>query len=244
MDRSVYVKWLAGLTVAIFLGFIAGRQQQLIESQREILSEIQDLKSSPQLQAVAETTAEQPDFTLSIENAAIKGDATAKVVLIEFSDFECPYCGRYVRESYPQIDRDYVATGKIRYVFRHFPLASIHPRAVKAAEAGECARLQEKFWPLHDRLFANQKSLERPALVEHARAAGLDVKSFETCLDGQASAAILADLKAGSRAGISGTPTFFLGLAQNDGSVHVVEKLTGAKPYAAFQSVLDRLLTR
>jgi len=243
MDRSIYVKWLAGLTIAIFLGFIAGRQQQLMESQREILSEIQDLKSSPQLVS-AETPSEQPDFTMPIENAAVKGDAKAKVVLIEFSDFECPYCGRYVRETYPQIDRDYVATGKIRYVFRHFPLASIHPRAVKAAEAGECARLQGKFWPLHDRLFANQRALERPALVDHARAAGLDVKSFETCLDGQASSAILADLNAGTRAGITGTPTFFLGFAQNDGSVHVVEKLTGAKPYAAFQSVLDRLLTR
>jgi protein-disulfide isomerase len=179
---------------------------------------------------------------LSIEGAAIKGNTNAMLTLIEFSDFECPYCARYVRDSYPQVERDYVSTGKVQYVFRHFPLTDIHPRAMKAAEAGECGRIQGKFWPLHDRLFANPKLLEPASLMDHAREAGLDMKSFETCLNGQAAPAVRADLDAGNRAGITATPTFFFGFVQPDGSVRVVEKLVGARQYSAFQSVLDRLL--
>ncbi len=241
-------RWLGGVAIAVFLGFVAGRQQQIADSQREILRQIEELKTLPQLRTAqapspqAAPPAALPDFTLGIEDAARMGNANARLTLIEFSDFECPFCGSYVRESYPRLERDYVSTGKIQYVFRHFPLVGLHPRAMKAAEAGECARLQGKFWPLHDRLFANQKSLEPSSLVTHARAVGLDMKSFETCLDGQAASAVRADIGAGSRAGISGTPTFFLGFAQEDGSVHVVEKIVGAKPYAAFQSVLDRML--
>jgi len=240
MDLSNIGKWLLGIGIAVLLGFIAGRQQQLVVSQRDILREIQHLKTSapPAVPAVA-----APDFTLRIDDAATKGNANAKVTLIEFSDFECPYCGRYVQESFPQIERDYVATGKVRYVFRHFPLAQIHPRAVKAAEAAECARQQEKFWPFHDRLFANQKALDRTSLVDHARALGLEMKSFETCLDGKATSTVLADLNTGARAGIAATPTFFLGFAEPDGSIRVVNKLVGAKPYAEFKAALDKLLT-
>ena len=238
MERSTLVRLVVGVAIAVFLGFVAGRQQQLVDSQREILRELQELKA-----AQAKTpSAASPDFKLSIQNAAVKGNPDAALTVVEFSDFECPYCGRYMRETHPQLERDYIATGKIRYVFRHYPLTGPHPHAMKAAEAGECGRVQGKFWPLHDRLFANQKKLEPPSLVDHARAAGLDMKAFETCLNGQAVAAVQADLDAGNRAGISATPTFFFGFAQKDGSVHVVEKLVGAKPYAAFQTVLDRLL--
>jgi protein-disulfide isomerase len=239
MDRSTLAKLLVGVAIAVLLGFIAGRQQQLVDSQREILREIQELKTSPTRQAAAPAPL---DFNLSVEGAAVKGNASASLTVIEFSDFECPYCARYVRESYPQLERDYVSTGKIRYAFRHFPLTGLHPHAMKAAEAGECGRSQGKFWPLHDRLFANQKSLEPASLLDHARAAGLDLKAFEACLEGQAAAVVQADLDAGNRAGISATPTFFLGFAQKDGSIRIVEKLVGAKPYAAFQSVLDRML--
>jgi protein-disulfide isomerase len=238
MERSTLVRLLVGVAIAVFLGFVAGRQQQLVDSQREILRELQELKAS---QAKAPSPA-SPDFNLSIQDAGMKGNTKAALTVVEFSDFECPYCGRYMRETHPQLERDYVDTGKIRYVFRHYPLTGPHPHAMKAAEAGECGRVQGKFWPLHDLLFANQKKLEPASLLDHARSAGLDMKAFETCLNGQAAAAVQADLDAGTRAGISATPTFFFGFAQKDGSVHVVEKLVGAKPYAAFQSVLDRLL--
>jgi protein-disulfide isomerase len=239
MERSALIKLFVGVAIAVFLGFVAGRQQQLVDTQQEILRQIQELKTPSSGQAAAEARL---DFNLSVDGAPTKGNTNAKLTLIEFSDFECPYCGRYVREAYPQVERDYVSTGKIRYVFRHFPLAGLHPRAMKAAEAGECGRIQGKFWPLHDQLFANQKALEPPALVTYARAAGLETKPFETCLNGEAASKVRTDLEAGARAGITATPTFFFGFAQDDGSIHVVEKLVGAKQYSAFQSVLDRML--
>jgi protein-disulfide isomerase len=243
MERSTLAKWLCGILVAVVLGFLAGRQQQIADNQREILEQIQELKMQSEFKSAQVPSQPSPlEFNLSIEGSASKGDADAKLILIEFSDFECPFCGRHAQESYPRIDRDYVETGKIRYVFRHFPLSSLHPRAMKAAEAGECARMQGRFWPLHDRLFAHQKALDPPSLAEHARAAGLDMNPFESCLEGKAAPAVRADLDAGTRAEISATPTFFLGFAQPDGSVRVVERFVGAKPYAAFQSVLDKLL--
>lgn len=250
MERSALVKWVFIGAAVVFLGLVAGRQQQIVNSQNEILKQIQELKGSPvgraaqapQAPAAPAAPAAPPDFNMRIDGSASKGSDKAKLTLIEFSDFECPFCGNYVRDSYPKLEQDYVNTGKIRYVFRNFPLESIHPRALKAGEAGECARVQGKFWQLHDRLFANQKALEPAALLEHAKSVGLDMKAFGSCLEGQATAKLRADLDAGRSAGISGTPTFFLGYSQPDGSVHVVEKLVGARPYASFQATLDKML--
>ena len=236
MDRSTVIKLLAGLAIAILLGFFAGRQQQLINNDREILRQLEELR----------TALQQPadNFNLKIDGAAMKGAASARLAMIEFSDFECPFCGRYFHESYPRIDSDYVNTGKIRYVFRHFPLVSLHPRAMKASEAAECAQRQEKFWPLHDVLFSNQKALEPASLMDHARAAGLEMKTFETCLNGQAAPTVLADMDLGTRAGIMATPTFLLGFVQEDGSVQVVQRIVGARPYEDLKAVLDSMLSK
>jgi protein-disulfide isomerase len=235
MERSTLAKWLAGLAIAVFLGFVAGRQQQILNNDQEILKMIRELRSKPQ-------EALQQEFNLKIEGSAAKGNPDAKLVMVEFSDFECPFCERYVRETYPKVDRDYISTGKVRYVFRHFPLVEIHPHALKAGEAGECARRQDMFWGLHDRLFANPKQLDRNALVEHARATGVQMGPFETCLDGQAAQTVLADLEIGTKAGITGTPTFLLGFPQKDGSVRVVDRILGARPYESFQETLEKLL--
>src|SRR6185436_20936742 len=94
--------------------------------------------------------ADVPNFDLTLAGAATKGRASAPLVMLEFSDFECPFCGRYSRETYPQVQREYVDTGKVRYVFRHTPIERIHPQAMKAAEAAECAGTQGKFWEMHD----------------------------------------------------------------------------------------------
>ena len=240
--------WLGGVAVVVFLGFVAGRQQQIVDSQMEILRQLQQIQSSPEgTQAVQRTPQPAsppapPDFMMNIDGAAVKGRADAKLTLIEFSDFECPFCGRYMSDTYPQLTREYVDTGKVRYVFRHFPLERIHLKAFKAGEAAECARVQGEFWPMHDRMFADQQSLAESELVVHARTIGLDVPAFQACLNGQATAKVRADLDAGARAGMTGTPTFFIGFEQADGSVHVVEKLVGAQPFVEFQSVLDRML--
>ena len=113
-----------------------------------------------------------PSSVQSISDAAMKGSADAAVVLIEYADFQCPYCGQFARQILPEIEKRYVSTGKLRVVFRHMPLQEIHPQAVMAAETAECARQQGKFWQVHDALFADQR-LDEASLVEKARTNGV-----------------------------------------------------------------------
>lgn len=136
-------------------------------------------------------------------------------------------------------------TGKLRYVVRDFPLESIHPHATKAAEASHCAGDQGKYWEMHDLLFANQRALGASDLPGHARTLGLDAKKFQDCLDGGAHAArVRRDLADGQKAGVRGTPTFFLGVIEGNGKVRVVQVLRGAQPATAFKTAIDAALSQ
>ena len=184
-----------------------------------------------------------PAEPIGIEGSVSRGSASARVTIVEFSDFQCPFCGRFSRETFDQLDRDYIATGKVRYVFRHFPIEKIHPSAFKAALVGECARQVGKFWELHHRLFANQQALGDLDLLNHAKAVGIDGAGFQSCVvTPAATARVRQDLQEGARAGITGTPTFFLGVVQKDGRLKALRKLPGAVPYAFFKSAIDSLL--
>ena len=144
----------------------------------------------------------------------------------------------------PRIEKDYVKPGKIRYSVREFPLEQIHPQAFKAAEAALCAGDQGKYWEMHVRLFEQQKALGEAELPGHARAVGLDEAAFTKCLAGGRHAErVRADLAEGQKAGVRGTPMFFIGVIDDAGtSVKVVRALRGAVPYANFQSALDAVL--
>lgn len=144
----------------------------------------------------------------------------------------------------PQIEKDYIKTGKVKYVVRDFPLESIHPQAFKAHEAANCAGDQGKYWEMHDRLFTNQKALGLKALPGHAEVVGLDLPTFEACLSsGKHSSEIRADLAEGIKAGVRGTPTFLLGLTEpNASKVKATRIIRGAQPYFRFKQVIDRLL--
>ena len=160
-----------------------------------------------------------------------RGPADAKVTIVEFSDFQCPFCGR----EYPVIEKlmkDY--DGKVRLVFRHYPL-DFHPFAEKAAEAGACAADQGKFWELHDKMFTNQGKLAVEDLKGYAKSVGVDAAKFDQCLDsGEKKPAVEDDQKAGTEAGVSGTPAFFInGIFIN-----------GAQPYDQFKQTIDRELKR
>ena len=194
--------------------------------------------------APAAAPAAPADLTLAITGAPVKGSATAKVTLIEFSDYQCPFCGRHVRDTYGQIDRDYVKTGKVRYAFRNLPLESIHPQAFKAHEAALCAGDQGKYWEMHDQLFANQTALDSASLAGYARTAAVDEARFKACLTGGTHASrIRDDLSEATRLGARGTPTFFIGLTvPGDPNVKVVRILRGAQPYAAFREAIDSVL--
>ena len=187
-------------------------------------------------------SAPRATIELAIDGAPSRGRADAKLTMVEFSDFQCPFCGRFTRETRGQLEREYVDTGKVRMVFRNFPLQNIHPNAIKAAEAAECAQRQSKFWEMHARLFANQQALADADLVRDAQAIGVDVPSFRQCFAGEAVTRIRMDLNEGARAGVTGTPTFFIGKPVKDGTIHVVQEIVGAQPYAAFKSALDAAL--
>ena len=120
------------------------------------------------------------NVVLDLGNNPSQGQATAKLTLIEFSDFQCPFCGRHARDTAPQIDKEYVSTGKVRHVFLNYPLESMHKVAFKAAETTNCAGEQGKYWEMNHRLFENQNKLE--PLTPHAEAIGLDVHKFEECM--------------------------------------------------------------
>ncbi len=183
-----------------------------------------------------------PDDPVSLDGANLDGPRSATVAVIEFSDFQCPYCGRFARETWPSIRKSYVETGKVLFAFREFPLESIHKAALQAAEAAECAGEQNSFWKMHDLMFADQAHLDVPALVARAHDSGLDVAQFSKCLASSVDARVKADEKTGVSLAVAGTPTFFLGRIQADGRVKVACRFSGALPVADFGAAVDALL--
>jgi protein-disulfide isomerase len=146
----------------------------------------------------------------------------------------------------PTILAEYVKTGKVKYVVREFPLESIHPQAFKASEAALCAGDQDQYFEMHERLFADQRALQPSDLIAHAKALGLDETGFKECLDGGKHAPrIRKDLQEGLTAGVSGTPTFFIGLTEpGQSTVKVVQRIVGGQPYQSFKNVIDGLLSQ
>ncbi len=179
---------------------------------------------------------------VSVGQSPSLGKPDAPVTVVEFSDYQCPFCQRYFASTLPAIKNDYIDTGKVRYVFRDFPLDSIHPQARKAAEAAHCAGEQGKYWEMHDTLFKNQRALMVENLKGFARDLGLKVEEFNRCLDeGKYAEAVSEHLAAGSAVGVSGTPSFFIGKTSADGTMEAAV-LRGAQPIAAFRQAIDRLL--
>jgi protein-disulfide isomerase len=162
----------------------------------------------------------------------IQGPADAAVTLVEYGDYECPYCGA----AYPIIKEVQARMGeRLRFVFRNFPIATSHPHAEQAAEAAEAAAGQGRFWPMHDMLFENQKRLRDRDLRAHAEELGLDVERFEKELSDHVHAArVHEDFMSGVRSGVNGTPTFYINGARHDDS-YDIETLLAALERAAAQ---------
>ncbi len=221
---------------------LRGEVDTLTERLTSVENELREIKAL--LRRMTEPGDEPPSAVLAVEGHPSRGAPGAALTLIEFSDYECPFCGRYFRETLPQIEREYIATGRVRYVFRNFPLESIHKDAFRAAEAAKCAGEQGKYWEMHDRLFANQEALGPKDLPGHAAALRLDLPGFEQCLaSARHAAAIRQDLSDAQQAGVRGTPAFFLGVTEPDGkTVKTVKTITGAYPYATFKETIDGLL--
>jgi protein-disulfide isomerase len=182
-----------------------------------------------------------PAQPLSMDGAQVRGAKTATIGVIEFSDFQCPYCGRFAHEVLPVLERDYISTGKVLIAFRNLPL-SIHPFALGAAVAAECAGEQGKFWAMHDALFADQKSLDIDSVAKRARRENLDAHQYENCVAAHAGDRVERDMIAAKTLQVNGTPTFFIGQIDADGRVKVQKRFSGTLPVGDFTSIVDSLI--
>ena len=210
----------------------------LAEAKPTIVTFLKGQKRQAQMQSFVRTLRraanvklllKPPSLNVTLEGAPVRGSANAPVTIVEFSDFQCPYCARVqpdlvkIRETYKD---------KVKIVFKDYPL-EFHANARKAAEASRCAAEQGKYWEYHDVLFANGTALELANLKKFAENLKLDATQFSTCLDsGKHAASISKDMAEGTQAGVTGTPAFFV-----NGRF-----LSGAQPFASFQDAIEEAL--
>jgi len=254
IKKSTYNNMLKGIIAAIaiatFLGGYAigtmGSSDSLSADEiKEIISAVEAKAPAPQpVQAPTQPTAPSV-FQVSLDDDPVKGDPNAPVTVVEFSDFQCPFCSRFYTQTLPALQENYIDTGKIKLVYKDLPLDNLHPNARPVHIAAECADEQGKFWDYHDVLFEKQSEWQRlsssdlqTTLIQYADDFGLQTASFEACLSSPEMAdEVNADLLQAASYGATGTPTFFIGNEKN-GFI----KLVGAQPYAAFQAAIDAQL--
>lgn len=194
------------------------------QTQRELSAEVSAAKGMP---------------TIDTAGAPVLGSNTAPVTMIEFADYECPFCIRHFTQTMPQIEANYIRTGKVRYIFRDFPIDSLHPGAFRAHEAAGCAAAQQKYWELHTRLFSAPGSHTDENLAARASEAGLKMDDFGACLtSGRTAPAIRQSVAAVTQLGANGTPTFFFGVREKGtDQIRVVQAMAGAQPYSEFEKM-------
>ncbi len=255
VSKSTYNNMLKGLITAVviaafFGGLAIGTYDKSDsgisgEELKDILSEIEIKTTAPQpVQQPTQPTAPQI-VDVSLDDDPFKGNANAPVTVVEFSDFQCPFCSRFYTQTLPLLEETYIDTGKIKFVYRDLPLDALHPNARPAHIAAECADEQGEFWEYHDVLFEKQAEWQRlpssdlqSILIQFADDLGLQTVTFESCLESQEMAdEVNKDVLDATRYGASGTPTFFIG-NEEDGFV----KLVGAQPFSAFQLQIDNQL--
>ena len=180
---------------------------------------------------------------LSLGTAPSRGNPNAPLVLVEFSDYECPFCIRHFTQTMPELEREYIATGKLRYVFMDFPIDQLHPAAMKAHEAARCAGEQGKFWEMHQRLFSPAGTHGPDRLKTLASELGVNRAAFDSCLDsGRMQAPIRASVDRATQLGADGTPQMYLGVVDANGAFRIIRSIRGAVPFAQFKQVIDALL--
>ena len=197
----------------------------------------------PDPHRIKDPVVQLPKTPVAINAATSRGAENAEWAVIEFSDFQCPFCGQFARTTLPTILRDYVGTGKVRYSFRHLPAPVLHPEAELAAMAAECAGQQGKFWEMHDLLFENQTRLAAVSNLEQEFGIELDKPRFLSCMAGPRHP--VNEAMAFAKAlGISSTPTFLVGSLLPNGAVAVQTVITGARPVAEFNQLFSGLTNR
>lgn len=209
----------------------------------DIQEEIKDLGSAP---GQPERRAQQPEpkeVVVSIDDDPMKGDPEAPVTIVEFSDYQCPFCKRSHDNVISKIEEEYIDTGKVRLVFRDYPLG-FHQNAVPAALAANCGGEQDKYWEVHEFLFANPDKLTTQDVSNASEELGLDKAEFDACVsDKDKEAEITADFEEGKKYGVTGTPSYFIGLSEEGDEITGVF-VRGAQPYEVFKQHIDGKLEK
>src|SRR5579875_1471439 len=247
MKNFRYAKW-AVLPLILWLpagGAIGAKDKdEGITKQQadEILDELRQIRQLLEKQAAAPQQQGGEQITkakVSIEGAFSMGSKDAPLTMVEFTDFQCPYCQRFHVQTFAELKRDYIDTGKLRFVSRDLPL-DFHPNAMQAAEAGRCAGEQGQFWAMRDRMNSNPEKLDLNNLVRWAQDLKLNVASFRSCVESQKyKNAIQTDILTAQRIGANGTPSFVIGKSTPDGVDG--ELVVGAMPYSMFDQKLKDL---
>jgi len=208
---------------------------------RELRS-IRELLQKQQQQAATPAKRKPTSARVSVGDNPALGQADAPVTMVEFTDYQCPYCKRFHDSTFRKLKEKYIDTGKLRYVSMDLPL-SFHQQARPAAHAARCAGDQDKFWQMRETLFTNSRALQQDALVSYADELALDTEAFKVCLDDKRhERRINQNIQVARGAGFTGTPSFVIGKNVNglvSGTV-----LIGAKSLAEFESQIDRLLPK
>jgi len=253
IKKSAFNKLLVGIIsagiVSAFLGgYVLGAET--VEPEKIVIRNAEDVIESLQTQQSTQSSpsTNSPSLiSISLDDDPVKGNLNAPITIVEFSDFQCPFCARFHSTTLPQLEANYIDSGKVKFVYRDFPIQNIHPNAVPAALASECADEQGMFWEYHDMVFENQKKwqgLSRNAMIDtfeqYALELGLNTSDFNTCFEsGKYGDEVKKDLQDGVSYGITGTPGFFIG---NDELGYV--KIIGAQPYPVFEGLIEAQIAR
>jgi len=242
--------WLVAITTVLVASADA---QDLVSCRQtdEILAELRDLRMLVDNLVNGRTLTQRPPsgaqaqiaaatIKVDVGNSPLLGSKEAAVTIVEFTDFQCPYCNQFFLQTFPELKKNYIDSGKVRFFNMDFPL-NIHGNALRAAQAGRCAGDQNLFWPMHDRMQSNPQQLELKNLLDYAHDIGLDVTLFRGCLDTEKYKVVI--LQEGSEAvskAVRGTPTFVIGKSTATGVEGTI--VVGAQPYELFDKMLKNLV--
>jgi protein-disulfide isomerase len=222
---------------------IEALKAQQASMQRDLTAIKSFLQALAQAQAPAPATTALLNKTVQVDGVPTKGAAAARVMMVEVSDYHCPFCRRFRQQTQPQIDAQYIQTGKIRYAFIDYPIAQLHPDAFRAHEAANCAAEQGKYWEVSAQLF-EAPARDVATLVSQAAKAGVNTTQFKSCLDaGKYAASVRDSISRMQALGVDSTPMFLIGLTPPPGQpMKVLKVVQGAQPLEEFTAALDSVL--
>jgi protein-disulfide isomerase len=206
------------------------------------LREIKQLLAKPQPQQAQAAPANPQNITVSAGAKYVLGKSDAPLTLVAFTDYQCPYCVRFETTIFPEIKKNFIDTGKVRFILRDLPL-DFHPFALKAAQSVHCAGDQGKYWEMKELVFKNQNKLDVDSLAGYAKSLALNGDDFQRCMaDGKYVKEMGAEAKQANSLGITGTPTFVLGKSAGDTVKGQV--IVGAQPFAVFEAAINGMLEK